>query len=71
MALQKAYFEGPCTLNHEDGYWFELYVEDDGEPKNPDYFDIKVYAMGDLDNPLFEDAGDLLTGNIQIHKAPK
>ncbi|MHC3128601.1 MAG: DUF3344 domain-containing protein [Candidatus Bathyarchaeota archaeon] len=71
MPLKKAYFYGPCTVNHEDGYWFELYVEDDGEPKNPDLFDIKVYDINDLDNPIIDNSGPLLHGNIQIHKPPK
>ena len=71
MPLNYAYFEGPCTVNHKDGYWFELYVEDDEEPKNPDYFDIKVYANNDLDTPIIHDYNPLLTGNIQIHKPPK
>jgi hypothetical protein len=71
MPLNKAYFYGPCTVNHEEGYWFELYVNDDGEPKNPDWFDIKVYDINDLDNPIIDNSGPLLHGNIQIHKPPK
>ena len=71
MPLNYAYFEGPCTLNHKTGYWFELYVEDDGESKNPDYFDIKVYADNDRVNPIIDNFNPLLNGNIQIHKPPK
>lgn len=72
MPLQKAYFYGPCTVNHQDGYWFSVYVEDDGEPKNPDFFEIKIFDNEELnDPPLWTNSNDLLNGNIQIHKPPK
>jgi hypothetical protein len=71
MPLQKAYFYGPCTVNHEEGYWFSVYVEDDGEPKNPDFFEIKIFDNEELIDPLWTNSGDLLNGNIQIHKPPK
>lgn len=72
MPLKKAYFYGPCTVNHEEGYWFSVYVEDDGEPKNPDFFEIKIFDNEELNEPpLWTDFNDLLNGNIQIHKPPK
>lgn len=72
MPLKKAYFYGPCTVNHEEGYWFSVYVEDDGEPKNPDKFEIKIYNNEELnDPPLWTNSNELLHGNIQIHKPPK
>lgn len=72
MPLKKAYFYGPCTINHEEGYWFSVYVEDDGEPKNPDKFEIKIYDNEELnDPPLWTNSNELLHGNIQIHKPPK
>lgn len=65
----KADFAGPCTLNHVEGYRFWVYVEDDGEPSSPDFFRIKVWDSED--NVVYQKLGDLLHGNIQIHKPPK
>jgi hypothetical protein len=67
--LLKADFTGPCTLNHLEGYRFWVYVEDDGEPSSPDFFRIKVWDSED--NVVYQKLGDLLHGNIQIHKPPK
>jgi hypothetical protein len=69
--MLEATFTGTCTVNHVEGYTFTIYVRDNAEPKNPDHFSIEVLD-GDL-NPVSEAtfAGDLLHGNIQIHKPPK
>ena len=69
--MLEAYFEGTCTFNHEEGYTFWVYVMDDGEPKNPDYFSIEV--RDGAGNIVVEAtaANYLLHGNIQIHKPPK
>jgi hypothetical protein len=68
--MLKAYFDGPCTFNHEEGYRFWVYVEDDGEPSTPDHFQIVVWKEVDP-TLMIEEAADLLHGNIQIHKPPK
>lgn len=66
--LQKAFFSGPCTVDHQDGFRFEVYVEDNGEPGKQDYFEISVYNNGGL---YYHAGDDLLHGNVQIHKPPK
>lgn len=67
-----AYFGGPCTFNHEDGYYFEVLVEDNGEPGVEDHFSISVYLGEDSSGTLILSAGSLvdpmLVGNIQTHK---
>jgi len=83
--LMWAQFRGPCTIDGEAGYRFEVVVWDHGEPGVNDEFYIKVWREGDGavidiygespptdDAKLTIDAGDvLLHGNIQIHKNPK
>ena len=80
-----AVFRGPCTIDGEEGYRFEVNVYDHGEPGTGDAFVIKVWEEGDgVNSPPFGEsppinpalliinAGDyLLNGNIQIHKPPK
>jgi len=66
--LKKAFFSGPCTVDHADGFNFEVYVEDNGEPGKKDYFGLWVYNNGDL---IYEAGDTLLHGNVQIHKPPK
>jgi hypothetical protein len=80
----KAMFRGPCTINKEDGFRFEVYVEDHGEPGVNDVFYIRVWHQG---NGIPDGLGGeippsnpalltivawniLLNGNIQIHKPP-
>jgi hypothetical protein len=58
----KAWFEGTCTIDGVSGT-FKAYVEDNGEPGKKDVFKITLsdgYTAG----------GQLLNGNIQIHKKP-
>jgi hypothetical protein len=66
--LRKAFFSGPCTVDHKDGFTFEVYIEDNGEPGKRDYFGIWVYQNGDL---IYQAGDTILHGNIQIHKPPK
>lgn len=64
--LRKARSTGPCTVNHENGYRFEVYVEDNGEPGKADYFSIKIFnSNGEI---IYESSGQLIAGNVQIHK---
>ena len=59
----QARFEGICTIDGVSGYTFEAYVEDNNEPGKNDVFEITLstgYTAG----------GQLLSGNIQIHKKP-
>lgn len=59
----EAWFEGTCTIDGVSGYTFEAYVQDNGEPGKNDWFEIRLsdgYTAG----------GQLLSGNIQIHKKP-
>ena len=77
--MRFAYFRGPCTFNHEPGYYFECLVEDDKEPGKADAFSLLVYRISD--NVVVIKEGDttntvpsevtLLHGNIQIHKSPQ
>ena len=69
--MLEAYFTGTCTVNHEDGFTFLVYIRDNAEPKNPDYFSIEVRDGSNNIVSQVSFAGDLLTGNIQIHKPPK
>jgi hypothetical protein len=66
--MKIAEFGGPCTVNGEDGYYFYVYVEDNGEPGKNDKFYIALfggtydgYEGGSAEVPI-------LVGNIQIHK---
>jgi len=65
-------FEGPCTVNNEDGYWVIVWVVDQGEPGKMDQFYIDVTGPGDYhyENPQGVDV-TIISGNIQIHKPPK
>jgi len=62
--LRKGSFGGPCTIDGEDGYIFNVYIEDNGEPGKNDVFIIW------LDNG-YSAGCTVLSGNIQIHKPPK
>ena len=66
--MKYAYFGGPCTFNHEDGYTFRVLVEDNGEPGKEDRFTIEVKLGADV--VLFGGSLDdpMLVGNIQTHK---
>ena len=65
--LMKAIFGGPCTIDGEEGFFADVYVEDNGEPGTMDKFQITLstgYVGG-------SDTVAMLVGNIQIHKPPK
>ncbi len=76
--MRVAQFEGPCMVNHKDGYWFKVFVVDEGEPGKNDQFYIDVVGPNPDDgtpgwhyeNPQ-GDGITLLAGNIQIHKPPR
>jgi hypothetical protein len=62
----KAMFGGPCTIDGIEGYFADVYVEDNGEPGINDKFQITLstgYIGGSATVPM-------LVGNIQIHKPP-
>ncbi|MDI6885631.1 MAG: post-COAP-1 domain-containing protein [archaeon] len=59
----QAWFEGTCTIDGVSGYTFEAYVEDNNEPGKKDVFEITL-STG------YKAGGELLNGNIQIHKKP-
>ena len=66
---KKARFQGECTIDHESGYTFCVYVEDNGEPGKNDVFVIKLFDGAH--NQIYEARGEpILHGNIQIHKKP-
>jgi len=65
--LKKAIFGGPCTIDGEEGFFADVYVEDNGEPGTKDKFQITLstgYVGG-------SDTAAMLVGNIQIHIPPK
>jgi hypothetical protein len=64
-----ATFTGDCTINHQSGYTFEVYVEDNGEPGKSDVFMIWLFDQSH--NTVYQGAGDPIhNGNIQIHVKP-
>ena len=65
----KAIFTGPCTINQESGYRFEVYVEDNCEPGVNDVFSITVW--NDANQVIISEYETIIRGNIQIHKPPK
>lgn len=65
--LRKGNFGGPCTIDGEEGYTFDVYIEDNHEPGKDDVFRIRLstgYVGGNEVLPI-------LCGNIQIHNPPK
>ncbi|NMX21641.1 hypothetical protein C5S30_04245 [ANME-1 cluster archaeon GoMg4] len=54
-------FSGTATVNGESGYWFEVYVEDNG--KSGDVFQITITGP-DVD---YYAGGELAGGNIVLH----
>ena len=77
--INQAYFGGMGKWDGADGYWFDVMVEDHGEPGNlsshkpgvtPDYYHLTVrkYAGQNQSGPIVYDVeGPLVGGNIQIH----
>ncbi len=69
--INQAYFGGPATFNGADGYWFDVVVEDHGEPGRLDTYHITVRqgAQGTQGGTVvFEEAGVMdQGGNIQLH----
>jgi hypothetical protein len=85
--INQAYFGGPSRWFSNgawaDGYWFDVMVEDHGEPgnkpgpgnhgsKGPDFYHytIRQLASATQSGPVvYDTAGDLVGGNLQIHPA--
>ena len=77
--INQAYFGGMGKWNGADGYWFDVMVEDHGEPGNlsshkpgvtPDYYHLTVrkFAGQNQSGPIvYETEGPLVGGNIQLH----
>ncbi|MFX1495579.1 MAG: post-COAP-1 domain-containing protein [Promethearchaeota archaeon] len=65
--LRKGIFGGPCTIDGESGFTFDVYIEDNGEPGKNDVFKITL-STGYIGG---SDIEPILCGNIQIHKPPK
>jgi hypothetical protein len=65
--LMKARFGGPCTIDGVEGFFADVYFEDNRELGTKDKFQITLstgYVGG-------SDTIAMLVGNIQIHKPPK
>jgi hypothetical protein len=82
FTMNQAYFGGPADFaGMSSGYWFDVMVEDHGEPGNqpgpgnhgsggPDFYHVTIRKMmgANMSGPVVYDAaGDLSGGNIQIH----
>jgi hypothetical protein len=90
--INQAYFGGPARWftasaqgadQWEDGYWFDVFAEDHGEPGNkpgpgthgslgPDYYHFTIRKLISEDPPqsgapVYETSGDFVGGNFQIH----
>lgn len=73
--LNQAYYGGPGRwfepgTGWQDGYWFDVFAEDHGEPGNTDeyYFSVrKLDASGNVGPVLYQTGGVLGGGNFQIH----
>ena len=61
------YFLGTAALNHDNGYTFTVYVQDNGKPGKTDVFGINIYDSHG--NQIYSKSGVLTSGNIQIHKS--
>jgi hypothetical protein len=59
-----ATFNGTATIDGTSGYYFKVYIEDNGEPGDADYFKIEIPDYG-IAGYVAE--GQLQGGNIQIH----
>ena len=67
----QAYFGGPATYNGASGYWFDVVVEDQGEPGRLDTYQITIRKGASGSNPgtvVFQESGTMAQGgNIQLH----
>jgi hypothetical protein len=67
----QAYFGGPATYNGASGYWFDVVVEDHGEPGRLDTYQITIRqgASGtQAGTVVFQESGTLSQGgNLQLH----
>lgn len=58
-------FSGPWTVDHQDGFYFKAYIEDNEEPRKADFFSIQVFDANGL---VYEAGNIIIKDNIQIHK---
>lgn len=84
--INQVYFGGPSRWfsngSWADGYWFDVFVEDHGEPGNthaasngngsgvPDYYHYTIRQMQSATQSgpvVYDTEGPLVGGNIQIH----
>jgi hypothetical protein len=84
--INQAYYGGPARFaspngNWADGYWFDVMIEDHGEPgnkpgpgnhgsKGPDYYHITIRQIAGANQSgtvVYDTEGDLVGGNLQIH----
>jgi hypothetical protein len=67
FTTNQAYFGGPASWNGTDGYWFDVMVEDHGEPGRSDVYHVTV-RKGPGGAVVFDEEGTLAGGgNIQLH----
>ena len=60
-------FGGMGTWNGEEGYYFEVHIEDRGEPGEHDYYKIWVYQADNGGHTVYYSEGYVEHGNLQIH----
>ena len=85
--INQVYFGGPARWRTdgvwEDGYWFDVFAEDHGEPGNkpgpakhggrgPDYYRFTIRKQADVASNqsgtvVYDVEGDIVGGNLQIH----
>jgi hypothetical protein len=84
--INQVYFGGPArwstpAAGWQDGYWFDVFAEDHGEPGNkpgpgnhgsmgPDYYHFtirKMVGQNQSGEVVYDTQGDIVGGNIQIH----
>ena len=84
--INQAYYGGPARFaspqgNWAEGYWFDVMLEDHGEPgnkpgpgnhgsKGPDYYHITIRQMTGQNQSgivVYDTEGDIVGGNLQIH----
>jgi hypothetical protein len=62
-----AFFQGQGTVNGAEGYNFWVSVSDTGKNGGPDYFIIRIWKTGTIDNPDYLLEGNLGGGQIVVH----
>jgi hypothetical protein len=82
--LNQAYFGGPARffdVGWQDGFWFDVFAEDHGEPGNkpgpmkhgsagPDHYQFtlrKLVGVNQSGPIVYQTKGEFVGGNFQIH----